>query len=398
MPKVFVKIDLLVVPRSQIMFPRRIFKIFMVLSSALASTLLLLLFIGKGLAASTNIAQAPGTTLENVFQEDQVISQTEMVFLPMIAKPYIQKSLGSVSLLSGPSPCIGATGEDCYSITVSCPNITNPINAMIKIGDPLISQTVGSVMFFSGFDGTYYWANTFTNTLIISDVRVAGFQTIQVDWASGWFLTPGNQAGMDGVACRPATVARWVYDTFHQASQTLPYCAVGHSNGATQVAYMLTHYGMDDILDETIFESGPNYTLLEHGCIFSPLYSQLYLSTVDRQFVDRSYGIFTGGPCEEAPGVNPTRKQTWKPTWQAASIASLQSLNIYPHTQAAFVFGSLDTTTTRNHGQEYSNWLALSGTPYYTSTIIPGANHTVTGIQAGKDWMTSQIINGCVLH
>ena len=156
--------------------------------------------------------------------------------------------------------------------------------------------------------------------------------------------------------------------------------------------------GLGDIIDEAIFESGPNFTLLEHGCIFAASTNNLYLPTADRGWVDRSFGIFSGGPCEEAPGVDPARKQAWKSDWQAASIASLQSINIYPHTKAAFLFGSLDTSATRYQGQEYSNWLALSGTPYYTSTIISGADHSVTGIQAGKDWMTTQIINGCVLH
>lgn len=380
------------------MFPRRLFKILMVSFSALASTVLLLLFIGKGLAAPTNIAQPPGTSLKNILQGEQVISQTELVFLPLIAKPYFQKALGSVTML-GPTACTGATAGNCYSISVTCPNITNNINATIKVGSPLISTTIGTVMFFSGFYGSYYWDITSANTpAIITDVRTAGYQTVQVNWGSGWFLNPGTKAGMDGVACRPATVARWVYDTFHQASQSIPYCAAGHSNGATQVAYMLTHYGLGDIIDEAIFESGPNFTLLEHGCIYTQSSNNLYLPTADRGWVDRSFGIFSAGPCEEAHGVDPARKQAWKSDWQAASIASLQSLNFYPQTQASFLFGSLDISATRYQGQEYSNWLALSGTPFYTSTVLSGAGHSVTGIQAGKDWMTTQIINGCVLH
>jgi hypothetical protein len=255
------------------------------------------------------------------------------------------------------------------------------------------------VVFFSGFTGMYYWEGSSINTpAIISDVRTAGFQTVQINWASGWFLNPGNGPGMDGIACRPATVIQWVYDTFHQASQSSPYCAVGHSNGATQVAYPLTRYGLDELLDEAIFESGPNYTLLEHGCIYTPPTNDLYLPRSDRQWVDRSYGINPNGPCEEDPGVNPTRKQTWLPKWQAASIASPQSQNNYPHTQVAMVFGSLDTTATRYQGQEFSNWLAVSGTPYFTSTVIAGASHSVTGSQLGKDWITAQIINGCTLH
>ncbi len=296
----------------------------------------------------------------------------------------------------GPTACAGATAGNCYSISVSCPNITKSINATIKVGSPLISPTVGTVLFFSGFDGTFYWDTISINTpAIITDVRTAGYQTVQVNWGSGWFLDPGNKAGMDGVACRPATVARWIFDTFHQASQSSPYCAAGHSNGATQVAYMLTHYGLGDIIDEAIFESGPNFTLLEPGCIYTPSTNNLYLKPGDQRFVDRSFGITSGGPCE---GSDPARKQAWKSDWQAASIASLQSINNYPHTQAAFLFGSLDISATRYQGQEYSNWLALSGTPFYTSTVLSGAGHSVTEIQAGKDWITTQIINGCVLH
>ncbi len=75
------------------MFPRWLFKILMVSFSALASILLLLLFIGKGLAAPTKNAQPPGTAVNNIIQADQVISTTEMVFLPMIANIYSPRFL-----------------------------------------------------------------------------------------------------------------------------------------------------------------------------------------------------------------------------------------------------------------------------------------------------------------
>jgi hypothetical protein len=378
------------------------YKILIIVMSGIFSAAALLFLVQSGLAASTAPVQQPAMG-NSLFQQDYPsITQTELLYLPMVVRPNTTKSLGSVTQLSGPTPCSGATPGLCYTIRVSCPGISNTLDATIKLGTSLISSTVGTVMFYGGYDGTYFWdAFNLANPTIITDVRSAGFQTVQIKWPSNWMIpSTGNSVGMDSMACRPATVARWVYDTFHQANPSLPYCAVGHSNGASEVAYSMTLYGLDQIFDEAVLESGPNFSLLEYGCIRTTGQSALFLPRTDRGWVDQSYGLNLGanGPCIYDPVVDPTIKPAWKTFWLEASVVTSHTLNLYPHTMVSIIFGSLDTTPTRFHGQEYANWLSVSGTPFFTSTVIVGAMHGTTAIPAGQVKMTSDIINGCILY
>jgi hypothetical protein len=329
-------------------------------------------------------------------QVTETVTLVGDMFLPLVNyHPYVPKALGSVSLLSGPTTCVTSPTHSsgvCYSVRVSCPGVVSPINATLKVGASLVPSNTGTVLFAGGYDGTYFWEGfTISNTQIISDVRMAGFQTVQIDWANPWFYTdPGNQAGMDLIGCRPATIARWVYDNLHQVGETSPYCAVGHSNGGTQVAYMLTHYGLDKILDEVVIESGPNFSRLNYSCINTPGFSSLYSPSGDRQFIDASYGYYTSsGPCYKN---NPS----WLPQWTSASLSSVESLAVYPHTLVAMTFGENDATITRNHGEDFFNFLLASGTPLLTTTEITGAGHGTTNTLLGKTKITSDIINGCV--
>jgi hypothetical protein len=382
---------------------KNIYKILVVVISGVISAAALLVFVQSGLAASTGAVERSAAGNSLFIQGYQAITQTDVLYLPMVSRPTTRKPLGSVAQLSGPTPCSGSASNSCYTIRVSCPGISNTLDATIKLGTSLISNTIGTVMFYGGFDGTYYWDGfNVTNTVIITNVRLAGFQTVQIDWSANWMLsTPGNSVGMDGIACRPATVARWVYDTFHQANPSLPYCAVGHSNGASEVAYSMTLYGLDEVFDEAILESGPNFSLLEYGCWNTLGHNSLFLPGTDRGWVDRSFGISSNGPCayNPAPPADPTPiKQPWRSIWQDVSVVTSHTLNIYPHTMVSLIFGSLDTSQTRYHGNEYANWLAASGTPFFTSTILLGAGHGTTYSPAGQAKLTSEIINGCILR
>jgi hypothetical protein len=380
---------------------KNLWKVFLVFTAGMLAAIAWLALFEGGTTASARELSGDWMTQTAVTVTAQTVSPTETLYLPLISRPTTKMSLGAVTILNGPVQCSGGSSGDCYTIRVTCPGVSSTLDAIIKFGIPLTSTLSGTVMFYGGYDGMYFWESIpVTNTAIISDVRTAGFSTVQIDWLNRWFLTStGNMAGMDGVACRSATVARWVYDTFHQADQSAPYCLVGHSNGATQVAYSLSHYGLDEIVDEAILESGPNFSLLEHGCINSQAYASLFEpKTPDRRWIDETFGVTaTNGPCENTNSADPLKSQ-WRPLWQEASIVTNHTLNYYPTTMVSMIFGSLDNSPTKYHAVEFANWLSLGGTPHFTSTIIQGGLHGTTRSPAGKIKMTSEIINGCVIR
>ena len=57
----------------------------------------------------------------------------------------------------------------------------------------------------------------------------------------------------------------------------------GHSNGASQLAYSMTRYGMAEYLDLAVFESGPNWTRLDQSCIQDdPAFSDIFFLSSSR--------------------------------------------------------------------------------------------------------------------
>ena len=58
-------------------------------------------------------------------------------------------------------------------------------------------------------------------------------------------------------ACRYATVARWVYDNLHRGGERTLFLAHGNSGGSSQIAYALTHYGLDEVIDAALLSGGP---------------------------------------------------------------------------------------------------------------------------------------------
>ena len=81
-----------------------------------------------------------------------------------------------------------------------------------------------------------------------------GFTTVEVAWDS-----PGIWGGARArtLACRYATVARWIHSNIHQAGPGTIFVAQGTSGGAAQIAYGLAYYGLDEITDLANLGGGP---------------------------------------------------------------------------------------------------------------------------------------------
>ena len=325
---------------------------------------------------------------------------TPTVLLPLLLygypppPPEPAREIGTATLITGPVNC---SGQDCYTLQIDCPDLGESILANVKVGESTVSQTTGTVLFTTGFFGGFLWeARGGEAPRVLDDLRAAGFRTVQLAWDGNWFKGQWNKyEGTMRLACRPATVAQWVYDHLASQNANTPYCATGWSNGASQVAYPMTHYGFENIFDSVLFESGPNWARTDTGCLHNdPSHPTLWFSEDERELVDYSFGYFPGdtsGPCyqEDAAQVQ---------LFSDNSLALGNRDFKYPHTQVDFLFGDQDTTSTAAQGMYFYNWLSSHGTPLLSVQTVPGVGHGVIDTTAGADILRDTLINSCKIH
>lgn len=349
----------------------------------------------------------------------------ETVYLPFVTRPYEFLPLGSATQVNGPYVCPSFADQDCYDLAVTCTQTLFPINVTLRVGDPPTGvSTIGTIVFFSGFTGTYYWDGTagvdpttgryiyredgfqITRQLspqaviyegLITTFRENGFRTVQVKWATNWLLSKVNvQEGLANLACRPATIVQWIYDTLHATGSSQAFCAEGHSNGASQLAFSLTHYGLGKYIDLAVFESGPNWIYQDQSCIQDdPLYSDIFLNDSGRNMVDLTIGFHTSGtgPCY-------AKDANYRALFQHDSLGLGSWQYNLPSTLVAFLFGEMDQTpnppTTRNSGRRFSDLLVAHDTPLWMRLDLAGSNHAIGTDPIGLQALQDTILNNCV--
>jgi hypothetical protein len=164
----------------------------------------------------------------------------------------------------------------------------------------------GTVVFFSGAAGRGYWASD-TNPgfpleshLLQKHLSTGNndFKIVEIKWADAW--NHGDDQHMIGparLACRVATVVSHLVTNPTYHVQQTPVCATGQSGGASQLAFTLTHYGMESTYGGVIFTSGPPYADLELACGTefqnpdgTPDVTKGVFDSISRWGVDLSYG------------------------------------------------------------------------------------------------------------
>lgn len=355
----------------------------------------------------------------------ETISDTASVYLPVVNrnnKQYPTGAIGSASLVNDLYACDLTTGESCLDLLVICPTVIDPINVTIKVGEPTGGvELKGTIQFFSGFNGSYYWDVTawvrYDNgepvliapplspggdalqvltkyQEIIADLRANGFRTVQVNWETTWFdAKDGVEEGMGKLSCRPASIMKWVYDNLHDGRVDQPFCADGHSNGASQVAYSLTRYGMAKYVDLAVFESGPNWTYMDQGCIQDdPAYSDIWAPDGARKNLDWSFGFPNdgSGPCAK-------KLKSYRTVFQNESLGLGNWQFSYPKTMMAFFFGVQDTSSpiTRNQGIRFSDLLVANASPLWSRVDLPNTGHNIGGTAEGQLALLTTLKNEC---
>lgn len=316
---------------------------------------------------------------------------------------------GHATVLSGPAACRDQT---CYELEIACPELAGTEKVMLRLGRPNTGVPArGTILFFSGWTGNYWWqwdnesdaADDGTadaadlriranHRMVFDAVHAAGFQTVDVKWERGWFIADeGKRENPPLLACRPATLVRWVYETLHEALPDRAFCATGHSNGASELAYLLSRYDMADILSLVIMEAGPNWARLDYACIEEAAHGELFDTLNGRSTNDLAFGYPNDGS-----GICARQRGAWRETFRRTSVAVDGEWTYrYPGTLIAFLYGTDDPTVTGRHGKYYRDWMKQAGTPLLESPGIEGGDHVPSGDPAGAAVMRDIFLEEC---
>jgi hypothetical protein len=263
---------------------------------------------------------------------------------------------------------------------------------LLQVDEPTQLPMRGTILFATGFTGTFYWQSYATEApRVLTELRAAGFRTVQLKWVQSWWnASPASYEGQAHLACRPASVAQWVHDNLYDPEPGTAFCATGHSDGASQIAYGITEYGLADLYAIAILDGGPGWTRLDLACIpDDPTYQSLWLTPSGRSIIDWGFGFFNSdGPCSH-------QDVTFRDGFQEASIAAVNYDYVYPTTTLAFLIGEFDTTTTALQARVYHDRLVQAGSPFVTLDIIPGGAHGACDTTQGADLLRDTFIADC---
>jgi hypothetical protein len=315
-----------------------------------------------------------------------------------VQQTLVPRHPGEVEVLSGPVPC--ADGQ-CYNLRVTCPAVAAAAEARLKVVAPSASPR-GTILFATGNEGIGLYENPPESRRTLVDLSAAGFRTVQLQWLDGWlFASPGREEGHARLACRPATVARWVHDHLHEPSPSAAFCATGQSGGASQVSYMLSHYGLEDIFAAVVPSGGPPMGRLDRGC--TPGDPALIRVESMRKLIDTGFGFIPPGDTrtmrpDDVPANGPCVRgdPSFREKLRQASVASGEGDYVYPRTMVWFVVEGIDSGGAAALGKTYYDLLMKSGSPLVGRTVIPGVDHSgLIRTRIGADTIRDVLLREC---
>lgn len=301
--------------------------------------------------------------------------------------------LGSFAL-TGESDPQCAAGWECIGFSVSCPNVEREQLGWFWIG-AASAPPRGLVAFFSGAGGNDAWTQgSAIAEAKLDDLRSTGFEVVQVRWRQkGWLAaSAGERVGPAGLACKPATAVAWLHDNRYARMGVdagpgrCGFCLTGNSGGASQIAYVLSHYGLAGRIDAVIPSSGPPHAALTKGCLRDPAH-QAYWFPGAASVIDSSYGFTSGtGPC-----VN--HDASWVATWDRDSVDLGGSSYRYPTTRVHFLIPETqDDVVAAAHGADYAAQVKAAGSPWVREQVVAGMGHDIYLSSAGLAALEAAIL------
>lgn len=190
------------------------------------------------------------------------------------------------------------------------------------------------------------------------DIHVAsGLLAVEVAWDA-----PGIWGGARArtLACRYATVARWIYDNLHQAAPGARFIALGTDGGASQIAFGLAHYALDEIITDAHLAGGPPRC---PGCTSTPdLAPEPLLSGTPRLKYPKTAVRFFLGADEPDPQIVADASAYYE------AITSSKSFLTVPATRRG-----VEATREGQQALIAAARLALAATPTPTRTATPAS-------------------------
>lgn len=273
--------------------------------------------------------------------------------------------------------------HECVRIQIVCAGIATPARAVVAIAASS-TDTEGLVMLLSGGGGDSWWTGDDRAAhLLVQQLRDAGLDVVQLRWERAWLRArAGEDVGPARLACRPATAIDWVFQSQYEprgVSATrvgrCGFCVTGNSGGASQVAYGLSHYGLDEILDAVVLTSGPPHAALAKGCVPGPSEQRYAFRPPSARIIDSSYGMPRNGPCV-------TRDESFVPRWEADAVDTGGVDYSHETTRIHFLFGGSDGSVAPIHASDYLVRLEASS-PLVTGVTLPGVPHRLQSTADG---------------
>ena len=293
------------------------------------------------------------------------------------SKSLAPRPLGIFTLGTVGAPASGCPSRfTCYNFTTSCPNIVQTHNGdgHIAIMRPAGAATQLDI-FFPGAGGRFWDRNPMLVDPFYQQLIAAGHIVVDVQWSNGiWYsAAAGELAGPEALACRPATVMRWVHDNWLPAA--VRYAVIGSSAGSSAVSYSLTTYGMDSLVQLLVPISGPPHARLTYNCL-NPSPDDA-LGTNGEHVIDVSWGYVndTYGPCY-------FHDPNFTSEWDANSVETGGINYFWPSTQVHFIVGGQDTQGIRDNATALFHFLTANSTAA-TYEVVPNMGHPIAQSQDG---------------
>lgn len=268
----------------------------------------------------------------------------------------------------------------CTTYTVRVPDLPDDEDVTIAVSSapPTLK---GTVVFLSGGGGATWWEEgNAKNDAFVGDVAEHGQQLVQVRWHHGWLVAPeGEPIGPARLAARPAAVLRYIHDTVAGGNALE---VTGDSGGSSQLAYSLTFHGVDDIVSDAVFTSGPPHAALDKGCLRRPDERAYWYDDESTARIDGSYGFPDGnGPCAR-------HDASFEARWIADSAEAGPDVD-WPSTRARFLLGARDRSSAPQHAELFMARLAPG--PFdvqYVERMGHGVMRYAPGLRALHDALT----------
>jgi hypothetical protein len=310
------------------------------------------------------------------------------------------RELGTVAVTAdtcpdGPGPL---EGTRCQVVTVSCPGVPD-LQAQVRITASATGVARrGTVVFGTGGGGERWYDATDAARRVLADLSMRGFQVVQRAWTGEWETGPG---GLGATSCRYATLLTWIHSDVRGGDG--PLCASGNSGGSAEIAYALSRWDREQILDLAVPTGGPVMSRVDLGCLdFTTWPAQCVglipaasVCTADQlqcnyagsnlPLIDGAYTPLT--PCS-------SHDASFAATFLADSHMAPDAVYAFPRTRVHQILGDRDCSLALPFGILWYEAL----TSDKAQDIVAGTGHATFGTDAGANAIRDAIDTGCVLR